>query len=161
MAENSFGVRVGLENLFKLLGGVGASPFHGDFDGVDAVGFTDLSPTFAELSADDDENLVAGGEEVGDGGFHGAGSGAGEGVDVVLRLEDILHTLGHLHEDVGKLFGAVVDDGKGGFGQNRLGDGRRAGREQVVLFQHMKASMVRNFIKQRKNYRPKRVACKP
>ncbi len=94
-----------------------------------AEGFGDAGPALAELAGCEDEDAVAGGGEVGDGGFHGSGARGGEDDDVVFGADEVFE----LGEDAGvecaELGGAVVDvsgcHGKLGGGEQW----RRAGGE--------------------------------
>ena len=65
--------------------GAGLEVERGD---VGAEGLGDVAEAVAELTDGDGEDLVAGREGVDDGGFHGAGAGGGEDVDLVLGAEE-------------------------------------------------------------------------
>ena len=94
-------------------------------------------PAFAELAGGEDEDAVAGGGEIGDRGFHGAGSGGGEDDDVAgLGADKLLE----LDQDAGvegaELGGAVVNvcgsHGELGGGEQRGG----AGGEEAGFADH-------------------------
>ena len=126
-----------LERGFDFVEREGLAVGRGDDVDLAAEGLGEGGPALAELAGGEDEHAVAGRGEVGDGGFHGAGAGAGEDDDVAGGGADELLELG---EDAGvegaELGGAVVDIG-GGHGELRGGEqGRGAGGEEARFADH-------------------------
>ena len=129
---SGIGLELGLELLLRVV----RAPLDDDLLVGDAVGLADVAPALAELSGVDGDGLVAGGQGVDDGRLHRPRARGGQDVDVLLRAEDVLQALGHLHEDLGEFGRPVVDDGLGRGGQDGLRNRRRAGGEKVILFNH-------------------------
>jgi len=91
---------------------------------LDAKGGADAGPAFGEFAVGDDQGALAGGDGVDDAGLGGGGAGAGNGVDVLLGLEDVLEELLALVEERAEFAGAMMVDG---FGQLDEGCFRDAG----------------------------------
>ena len=106
---------------------------------VGAEGLGDVAEAVAELTDRDGEDVVAGGERVDDGGFHGAGAGGGEDVDLVLGAEEELQALHDARLHLGELGSAVVDHLARELGERLGRAGGGAGNTQVL---HDKVSVL-------------------
>ena len=110
-----------------------AAPF--DIDRVDrrAERFGDRDEAVAELAGDDDEDRIAGAENVGEGRFHHRRSGAGEGQNVMRRAEDRLQALLAFRQHGLELGAAVVEDRQRGGLADAFGDGSRARKTEAIV----------------------------
>src|SRR4029079_4037227 len=87
----------------------------------------------AELAGDDDENRIAGAQDVGESRFHHRRAGAGEGQNVMRRAEDRLQALLAFRQHGPELGAAVVEDRQRGGLADAFGDGSRAGKAEPII----------------------------
>ena len=110
-----------------------AAPF--DIDRVDrrAERLSDRDEALAELAGDDDEDRIAGAENVGEGRLHHRRSGAGEDQNVMRRTEDRLQALLAFRKHGFELGAAVVEDRQGCGLADAFGDGSRARKTEAIV----------------------------
>ncbi len=116
------GAVVGAERSTDLSRIEGVTVGSGEEIDLAAKGLGESDPALAEFAGREDEDAVAGRGEITDGGFHGAGSGAGEDDDVVLGADEQLQLGQHFRVESTKLRGAVMDVCRG--------HGKLSGRQQ-------------------------------
>lgn len=92
--QNGFHGGVGVQRIAYGVGVGGAAEREIQAYDFRAETLRDFAETHAEYAYADIDDLVAGGECVDDGGFHGAGAGCGEDVEVVCGVENLLDALG-------------------------------------------------------------------
>ena len=105
------GADLGLEGLPYVREVEGLAVGRGDQLDLAAEGLGQVAPALAEFAGGQDQDAVAGRGEVRDGGFHGAGAGAGEQEHVVLRADEDLQLGEHFLEEGAEFRGAVVHVG--------------------------------------------------
>ena len=133
--EDRLRVRVRAERLLEHLGRDRLAVGHLHRNDVRAERLQDAAPALAPASRGAEDRLLARGERVGDRRFHPAGTGAGERVDRLRGLENVLQVFAHLGQDRFRLGRAVIRHRLGEFEQRFFGNGSRAGREQARLHQ--------------------------
>ena len=116
-----------LDEVGDEFGGGGVAPLDVGAGDLGAVALGDGGEAVAEGADGHAERLVADGEGVDDGGFHGAGAGGGDDQDFLVGAEEGLDAGGDAFEELGELGPAVVDHFACGGGKDvwRAGGGTR------------------------------------
>jgi len=127
--EDALGGGLGLEGGLHLFGCDGLAVGDGDEGGVESVGFGDIGPAFAEFASDTDDDFIAFGEEVGDGGVERAGAGRGEHQHVVRGAHDFLEVGETGSVDLDEVRRAMVHIARHHGVQRRRIEGSGAGSE--------------------------------
>ena len=124
---------IGLEGSGHGIGVGGLAPFEVERDDLGAEGPGDVRPAVAENADGYGEDFVPRGKHVDGGGLEAARTGAGQYVEVVLGLEDLLHLLGDVLEHLVVLRPAVVDHGAGHGLQDLGGQGVGPGMRSCAM----------------------------
>jgi len=135
---HEYGAGLEVEICLDVIDREGLAVGHGDYIDVAAEGLGECSPALAELAGGENQHAIAGRGEVGDGCFHGAGSGAGEDDDVAGFSADELLELDEDAAVEGAELGSAVVNVSGCHG--KLGGGEqwgRTGREEASLADHV------------------------
>ena len=107
--QNRFHIGVGVQRIAYGVGIGGAAEWEIQANDFCAKAFRDFAETHAEHAHAHIDHLVAGGQRVDDGGFHSAGAGRGEDVEVACGVENLLDPLGGTIEKLFVLGAAVID----------------------------------------------------
>ncbi len=109
------------------------APLDGVTNQLDAVAAANVGPATGEQSGVQYDGLAAPWNEIDDGGFHGAGTRAGEHDDVVFRAKDVFESGQHVGKQRAKLRCPVVDHLASHGQAGLLGHLRRAGSDEALL----------------------------
>src|SRR5579872_2489800 len=138
--ENRARLRMLLESVLDLLGTHRAAPFDLHLVRRHAIGREQLAPSLAELSAIDENGVLARLEQVGDGCFHRAGAAGGEQEDFFLGAEEWPKKRARLIEGFREFRRAVMNDRARHLEENLGWNRRRTGGEQIFfVWRHVNA----------------------
>ncbi len=112
LQHHGAGGGIGGEGFGDAVGGDGIAIGGGEDDGIEAEDFGEGDPTLTEFAGRADDDAVAGGEEIGDGGLKCAGAGGDDAEDVVGGAEDALQGGKDATVELAEILGAVVDVGR-------------------------------------------------
>ena len=128
------------ERALDILGVDGLALRHGEADGLGAVGVADVRPAIAERSHRAEERLLAGTEEVDDGGLEAAGATCRIEQDVVVGAERPAQTTDDIVHHRGELRAAVVDHGTARGTDHASGERGRTGNAELWFTHGPKSS---------------------
>ena len=130
-----------------VLGLDGLSPGGGQHGAFQTAGTGDFHPALAELAGFGHQHFLTGGEQVVDGGGHGAAAGAGQGQDGLRGAEKLAQVALYALHDFLELALAVVDHVLGQSKADFFGQGRGAGGQEAFFVEH-DASFMRRLRQQ-------------
>ena len=107
--QNRLHIRVGVQRIAYGVGVGGAAEWEIQAYDLCAKAFRDFAKAHAEHAYAHIDDLVAGGQRIDDGGFHCAGAGRRQDVEVACGVENLLDPLGGTIEKLFVLGAAVID----------------------------------------------------